>query len=157
MVGRGTKGFGRSLSRMTPSRLLFIDESLSKRLAALLKHRGRAAVSSSEAELLELKDEPLLRAIYENRDDIVFVTADDDLPGEHPGVLKEVGATVATICPFQKGKWTAHPGNLSDEESWKREIVSRWAHSMQSQERRTFKRYFLSGSQRWVPRKRPIV
>ena len=81
---------------MGPSRLLFIDESLSKRLAALLKHRGRAAVSSSEAKLLEMKDEPLLREIYKDGKDIVFVTADDDLPAEHPGVLREVGATVAT-------------------------------------------------------------
>ena len=142
---------------MGPSRLLFIDESLSKRLAALLKHRGRAAQSSSEAELLEYKDEPLLREIYKGGEDIVFVTADDDLPAEHPGVLKEVGATVATIAPFERGKWVCHSGALSDEEAWKREIVSRWAHSMQEQERRTFRRYYLNGGRRWVPRKRPVV
>jgi hypothetical protein len=142
---------------MGPSRLLFIDESLSKRLAALLKHRGRAAHSCSELNLLELEDEPLLREVYKDRQDIVFVTADDFLPAEHPGVLKEVGATVATIAPFERGKWTCHSGILSDEESWKREIVSRWAHSMQEQERRTFKRYYLNGGRRWVPRKRPIV
>jgi hypothetical protein len=142
---------------MGPSRLLFIDESLSKRLAALLKHRGRAAQSSSEAKLLEMKDEPLLREIYKDGKDIVFVTADDDLPAEHPGVLKEVGATIATIAPFERGKWQAHPEALSDEEAWKREIVSRWAHSMQEQERRTFRRYHLNGGRRWVPRKRSIV
>jgi predicted nuclease of predicted toxin-antitoxin system len=68
---------------MGPSRLLFIDESLSKKLAAVLKQRGRAAVASSELELLELKDEPLLREVYKDREDIVFVTADDDLPREH--------------------------------------------------------------------------
>lgn len=139
------------------SRLLYIDESLSKRLAALLKHRGRAAEAASEAELLEYKDEPLLREVYKDRRDIVFVTADDDLPGEHPGVLREVGATVATIAPFEKGKWLSHPRGLSDEETWKREIVSRWAHSMQDQERRTFRRYFLNGGRRWVPRRKPIV
>lgn len=140
------------------SRLLYIDESLSKRLAALLKHRGRAAISASEAEFLTLKDEPLLRALYKDRDDIVFVTADDGLPFEHPGVLREVGATVATIAPFERGKWNPHPqGGLSDEETWKREIVSRWAHSMQEQEPRTYKRYFLNGGRRWAPRKRLIV
>ena len=66
---------GSRIDQMGPSRLLFIDESLSKRLAALLKHRGRAAQSSSEAELLEYKDEPLLREIYKGGEDIVFVTA----------------------------------------------------------------------------------
>lgn len=142
---------------MTASRLLFIDESLSKRLAALLKQRGRAAESVSEAGLLTMKDEPLLREIYRNRDDIVFVTADDSLPAEHPGILREVGATIATIAPFEIGKWTGHPGNLADEEAWKREIVSKWAHTMQEQERRTFRRYFLNGGRKWVPRKKPIV
>ncbi|HEX9968058.1 MAG TPA: hypothetical protein VGB06_08935 [Solirubrobacterales bacterium] len=142
---------------MGPSRLLFIDESLSKRLAAVLKHRGRAAVSSSELNLLELKDEPLLREVYKDGQDVVFVTADDDLPAEHAGVLKEVGATVATVAPFERGKWVCHPGILSDEEAWKREIVSRWAHAMQEQPKRTHKRYYLNGGRRWRPRKKSVV
>jgi hypothetical protein len=142
---------------MGPSRLLFIDESLSKRLAAVLKHRGRAAVSSSELKLLELKDEPLLREVYKNGEDIVFVTADDDLPREHAGVLKEVGATVATVAPFERGKWVCHPGVLSDEEAWKREIVNRWAHAMQEQPKRTHKRYYLNGGRRWRPRKKSVI
>lgn len=142
---------------MGPSRLLFIDESLSKRLAVLLKHRGRAAASASELGLLTLKDEPLLRELYKDGEDVVFVTADDSLPAEHATVLGEVGATVATVAPFEKGKWPMHPCNLNDEESWKREIVSRWAHAMQDQPRRTHKRYFLNGGRRWRPRRKPIA
>jgi hypothetical protein len=142
---------------MGPSRLLFIDESLSKRLAALLKQRGRAAISCSELKLLELADEPLLREVYKDRADIVFVTADDSLPAEHHGVLREVGATVATIAPFEKGKWPIEPCTLADEEVWKREIVSRWAHAMQEQPRRTHKRYFLNGGRQWRPRRKPVV
>lgn len=142
---------------MGPSRLLFIDESLSKRLATLLKHRGRAAISCSERELLELADEPLLREVYKDGDDVVFVTADDSLPAEHAGVLREVGATVATIAPFERGKWPIERCALADEETWKREIVSRWAHAMQEQPRRTHKRYFLNGGRRWRPRRRPVM
>jgi hypothetical protein len=142
---------------MLPSRLLYIDESLSKRLAGLLRHRGRAAKAVSEAGLLTLEDEPLLRAIYKEHEDIVFVTADDDLPGEHPGILREVGATVATVAPFERGRWQSQQAGVSDEEAWKREIVSRWAHAMQEQERRTFKRYYLNGGRQWKPRKRPVA
>jgi hypothetical protein len=142
---------------MLPSRLLYIDESLSKRLAGLLRHRGRAARAVSEAGLLTLEDEPLLRAIYKEREDIVFVTADDNLPSEHPGILREVRATVATVAPFERGKWRSQQAGISDEEAWKREIVQRWAHSMQGQERGTARRYFLSGGQKWAPRKRPIA
>lgn len=142
---------------MGPSRLLFIDESLSKRLAALLKHRGRAAVSASELGFLSLKDEELLRRLYDDGEDIVFVTADDSLPAEHAKVIGEVGGTIATVAPFEKGKWPIHPCNLTDEESWKREIVSRWAHAMQDQPRRTHKRYFLNGARRWRPRRKPIT
>jgi hypothetical protein len=139
---------------MAPSRLLFIDESLSKRLCGMLRQRGRAADCCSRAKLIGFEDEPLLREVYKARHDIVFVTADDDLPGEHPGVLREVGATVATIAPFERGKWRAHDPGFSDEEAWKREIVHRWAHAMQEQERRTFRRYFLSGARPWAKRKR---
>lgn len=142
---------------MGPSRLLFIDESLSKRLAALLKHRGRAAVSSSELGFLSLKDEPLLRKLYEKGEDIVFVTADDSLPAEHAKVLGEVGGTVATVAPFEKGKWPVHPCTLTDEEAWKREIVSRWAHVMQEQPRRSHRRYFLNGGRQWRPRRKPVT
>jgi hypothetical protein len=142
---------------MGPSRLLFIDESLSKRLAALLKHRGRAAASASEMGFLTLKDEELLRALYKEGEDIVFVTADDSLPIEHAHVLGQVGGTVATVAPFERGKWPLHSCNLTDEESWKREIVSRWAHAMQEQPRRSHKRYFLNGGRKWRPRRRPIT
>jgi len=142
---------------MPASRLLFIDESLSKRLCAMLRQRGRAADCCSRAKLSGLLDEPLLREVYKARDDIVFVTADDGLPAEHPGILREVGATVATIAPFERGKWRAHDPGFSDEEAWKREIVHRWAHAMQEQERRTVKRYFLSGPRRWTKRKRLYV
>jgi hypothetical protein len=142
---------------MGPSRKLFIDESLSKRLAALLKHRGRAALSSSELGFHGLLDAPLLRKVYEGGEDIVFVTADDSLPAEHAEVLGEVGATVATVAPFEKGKWPVGPCSLADEEAWKREIVSRWAHAMQEQPRRTHKRYFLNGGRKWRPRRKPVA
>lgn len=141
---------------MSRSRLLYIDESLSKRVAALLRQRGRAAESASEAGLLGALDDPVLEAVYKDREDIVFVTADDGLPAEHGKTLREVGATVATIAPYEGGKWWSYRDG-SHEEAWKREIVSRWAHSMQEQERRTLKRYYLNGGRRWVPRKRPIV
>jgi hypothetical protein len=137
------------------SRLLYIDESLSKRLAAMLKQRGRHATCASELGFIGLKDEPLLRQVYADRDDIVFVTADDDLPKEHGGVIKEVGATIATIAPYLRGNpWPSRQENLSEEESWKRETVHRWAHAMQDQERRTTRRYSPRAGVRWTPKQR---
>ena len=104
-----------------------------------------------------MKDEPLLREIYKDGRDIVFVTADDDLPAETSGRPEGGRRDHRTIAPFERGKWLAHPEALSDEEAWKREIVSRWAHAMQEQEARTFRRYYLNGGRLWVPRKRSVV
>jgi hypothetical protein len=137
-----------------PSRPLHIDESLSKRLAKMLRERGRNAQSASEMGLLELKDEPALRAVYESGDDVVFVTADDSLPSDHAGVVREVRATIATIRPFELSRGWASPyqQGISEEEAWKRETVQRWAHVIADQERGTKRRYSPSGYTTWTPK-----
>jgi hypothetical protein len=130
-----------------PVRLLVIDDSLDKRLAHQLEQRGRQAKSTEWLGLLELKDEPLLRAISGLDDpDPVLVTGDDGMPGEHGGLIASLGLTIATIDGQRAEGW--------GREEWKKEIVHRWAHSMNIQQRGTCRRYSLTRHDVWRRRRR---
>jgi hypothetical protein len=128
-------------------RLLVIDESLDKRLAQQLEARGRRALSADWLGLSGLKDEPLLQALANLQEarDLVLVTADDAMPAEHAGLIQSLSITIATIDGQRPAEWP--------REEWKKEIVHRWAHAMQLQERATARRYSALRHGHWTPRR----
>jgi hypothetical protein len=116
-------------------RLLVIDESLDRRLAHQLEQRGRKAASAERLELLGLLDPEVLRTLSKRDDDWMLVTGDDDMPGEHGPLIAGLGVTIATVDGRRLHDW--------GREEWKKEIVHRWAHSMQAQPPGTVRRYGL--------------
>lgn len=99
-------------------------------------------------------DPLLLRAVFRDHPDAVLVTADDNMPLNHPLIIKEVGATIATIEPWERRQRPplVLPPSLSADEAWKREVVQRWAHAMAIQEAGTIRRYARERSGVWKPR-----
>ncbi len=136
-------------------RLLVIDADLNPRIASELRKRGRAAKSLQQLGWKAMEDPEMVRAVFGRLTDPVLVTTDDNMPADHPEVLNEVQATVATIEP-----WELHPASVvardaetSVEETYEREVVHRWAQAMQTQTRGTTKRYFLGGARAWKRRR----
>lgn len=127
-----------------------IDADLPKRLAPALGNRNRNAISAAALGLADnVKDPELLRALaanYGGKREWVLVTGDDGMPAEHGEVILETAATIATIHPEYPEGMTQH--------AWRIDVVQRWAHAMQDQTARTVRRYALSGSQVWKPRRR---
>jgi hypothetical protein len=138
----------------TVERLLVVDESLSPKMAHRLRERGRGAKSTVELGYGRLKDPALLRALFGDLPDAVLVTGDDNMPQNHPLVIKEVAATVATIEPWDRRDRPplVLPPGLSSDEAWKREVVQRWAHVMAVQERQSIRRYSRDRNAIWKPR-----
>lgn len=143
---------------MSAARILVVDASLNApRIASELRKRGRVARSAQELKLARFKDPPLLEALCSHFDDPVLVTADDKMPLVHGDLIRQLGATIATLEP-----WERHPNlvesqtaETNDQEAYEREIVHRWAHSMQGQERGAVRRYFLAaGARSWRSRSR---
>lgn len=135
-----------------------MDASLSSKLAGRLRERGRAARSAGELGVKDHEDPDLLRAVFAEHPEAVLVTADDNMPADHPDVIKEVGATIATIEPWERRprEPLILPENLTAEEAWKREVLQRWAHSMAVQDRRDVRRYTRNASGRtWTPWVKP--
>lgn len=135
---------------MSRDRLLVIDADLPKRLAPALGYRNRNAITAAALGLADnVKDPELLRALaanYGGKREWVLVTGDDGMPAEHGEVILETAATIATIHPEYPEGMTQH--------AWRIDVVQRWAHAMQDQAARTVRRYTLSGSQLWRPRRR---
>jgi hypothetical protein len=138
-----------------PERLLIVDASLAPKLASRLRERGRAAKSAGELGWKDHEDPDLLRSVFGEYPEAVLVTADDNMPADHPLIIKEVGATIATIEPWDRRPrppLVLHDGMTADE-AWKREVVHRWAHSMATQALREVRRYARDvGGKRWTPR-----
>jgi hypothetical protein len=130
------------LSRCT----LVLDENLNPRLATELTRRGRNATRVQELGLRGSADPQLLDKLDSQLDIWVLVTADDRLPDSHSEAVHRVGATVATINPEREAGWPL--------EEWRREIVHRWAHTMQDQAEGTLRRYTLRRHGVWRPRRR---
>jgi hypothetical protein len=84
----------------------------------------------------------------------VLVTADDNMPENHPLVIQEVGATLATIEPWERRERPplVLPEGLSADEAWKREVIQRWAHKMATQEPQSIRRYARQRHGLWTPR-----
>lgn len=138
-------------------RLLVVDASLTPKLATRLKERGREAVSANELGWKDYLDPDLLRAVFGRYPNAVLVTGDDKMPQEHPVVIAEVKATIATIEPWDRVARTPHrvtPDGLSDEEIWKREVVQRWAHKMATQDSESVRRYSRERGAPWTARVR---
>lgn len=127
-------------------RLLIVDESLNKRIAVDLRHRGVNAKTVAALGWRGKLDPALLSAIAEGHPDAVLITGDDNLPATHAEVLKETEVTVAIVGP-------GRPEGFS-EDQWDFEIVQRWAHKLADQPAGTVKRYGLAGAREWRLRKR---
>jgi len=85
------------------------------------------------------------------RPDDVIDAGKDDFAGN----VERFGATIATVEP-----WSRHPDliespipdEISNQEAYEREVVHRWAHSMQVQESGSIRRYYVSTHRTWTPR-----
>lgn len=136
-----------------PERLLVIDESLSPKMASRLRERGREALSTLQLGLREALDPEVLEAVFGSHPEAVLVTGDDRMPEEHPVVIANLKATIATIEPWERrprAPLAEHP-ELAVEEIWKREVVQRWAHVMATQDRGTIRRYARDRHAMWSP------
>jgi hypothetical protein len=127
-------------------RLLVIDASLNRRIAAELKGRGRAAASAAELGAARMTDAELIRALSRRLADEpwVLVTADDFLPGEHGELLTRHHLTVATVAALGRGVGVG-------EERHARETCHRWAHAMAAQEPGSVRRYSPAANRAWTP------
>ncbi len=134
---------------MSRDRLIVVDACLSKRLAAQLRERKRQAVSAASLDLDQHLDPDLLRELAQRKRSWVLVTGDDSMPAEHGSVIIETRATIATIHPEYPREMTEH--------HWRMDVVQRFAHTMQSQEPGTVRRYALNGSVPWTPRRRHVL
>jgi hypothetical protein len=128
---------------------LVLDENLNPRLATELSRRGRDATRVQELGLRGSADPQLLDKLDGQLDTWVLVTADDALPKSHAEAVQRVRATIATINPEREAGWPL--------ETWRREIVHRWAHAMQEQAAGTIRRYTLRRHGIWRPRRRRPV
>ena len=132
-----------------PQGLLVLDASLSRRIAAELKGRGRAAAAAAELGLARAGDPELLRGLARRMGDQpwVLVTADDFLPAEHADLVAELGATIATVQARGRGRGV-------DEERFARETCHRWAHAMAGQAPGAVRRYSPEANRPWTARLR---
>ena len=131
-----------------PARLI-IDADIHKRVTTELNARGRDAIATSELDLSREKDEPLLRALAVQLGDPeawVLVTGDDAMPDDHQAAFAELQITLATIDPRR-------PEDVG-EDSWRRDVVHRWAHAIQIQPAGTIRRYSAIRHGLWKPRRR---
>lgn len=136
-------------------RPLAIDESLSHRLAGRLRERGREARSWKDLGLKGLNDPQVIRDVHAKLGpEAVVVTGDDHMPEDHADVIAELRATIAVVAPYNPRRRAWQAQAISPEEAWKREIVARWAHAMQTQERGSVRRYSLNGGSVWKPVRR---
>lgn len=131
-----------------------IDASLSGKLAGRLRERGRDAKSAAELGWKDHLDPDLLRAVFGAFPEAVLVTGDDRMPLEHPVVIEAVGATIATVEPYDRIPRQPFPvpdGHTAPE-VWKRDVVQRWAHAMAAQESQSIRRYSRVNAAAWTPR-----
>lgn len=131
-----------------PEWLLLIDASLTHRIAKELRDRGRNALAARDLRVDRFLDPALLRFIHMAWPLATLVTGDDHMPEEHGHLVARWSLTLAIVDPVVPGSHT--------KETWKREVVHRWAHKMQEQERGTVYRYAAaSGGRRWTRPKNP--
>ncbi len=131
-------------------RKLFIDEDLNRRIPIELRKRGhKHAQWMPAAGFQGFKDPQLIRGIATLDAEAVLVTGDFNMPATHAAVISKTRLTLAIIDPV-------HPPEYSHDE-WDREVVHKWAHKMEEQERGSIRIYTVRGSREWKPRRRPRV
>lgn len=130
-------------------RLLVLDASLNRRIAAELKGRGRAAAAAAELGMARASDPELLRGVSRRLGDQpwVLLTADDFLPAEQAELVAELQVTIATVQAQGRGRGV-------DEERFARETCHRWAHSMARQADGALRRYSPQANRPWTARLR---
>ena len=134
---------------MARERLLFLDEDVPKRLAKELRDRGRNTTTIYSTDLKGRRDHELLPELVPRfGPNVVLVTADEDMPEQHGKALREAGMTVAVI----DGRHKQHGYPDEEQDAWKREVVHRWAHTMQLQAVGTIRRYSLHRHGEWRSR-----
>lgn len=126
-------------------RLMILDECVSKQVAAELRRRGRNAKGVLELGLGG-KDDALIEQIAESHPDAVLVTGDDRMPADHAETLARTGVTVATVDPIRPSDFLAR--------EWNHEVIQRWAHVIETQDRGTVRRYGLA-NRLWTDRRQP--
>ncbi len=133
---------------MPGKRLLIIDASLNRRMAAELRRRGREATNLNRIGAAEAKDPVLLRFLHMNcGDNWVLITYDDHLPEEHASLVKRWSPTVAIIDPYMDEGY--------EDDQWQWDVMHRWAHKIEEQERGTIRRYSLRSHRPWKKPRRP--
>lgn len=135
---------------MVGLRLIIVDADLPKRLATELRNRGRPAFSTADLGIADFKD-PLLLTDLAGRyakEPWILVTGDDAMPAEHGEIIVETNATIATVHPEQ-------PPSLT-QDAWRRDVVHRWAHMLQTQTTGNVRRYNDRSSRLWAPRSRHV-
>jgi hypothetical protein len=138
-------------------RVLVIDENLNPRIARELRNRGRHARPIEDLGLKGAPDPTIIEKVFAFYENVVLVTGDDSLPGEHASALARVKATVATVAPWNRkdaevGRWDGRDHRNEDE--WDQEIVHRWAHLIELQPPGTVKRYRPNAYGDWTARQR---
>lgn len=126
-------------------RLLIIDASLSSRLAGELRDRGRKSKSLAEVGDKHAEDPELLEFLHDQFPQAVLVTADDHMPSDHANAVAEYSSTLAIVDPLIKPPYDP----FQEVEEWRREIVHRWAHRMETLESGQVRRYSLNRSDPW--------
>jgi len=136
--------------RHKPDRLIIVDASLSRRVAATLRERGREAKALTELGLRAALDPQVLEDVFSQYPEAVLLTGDDRMPEAHPEPIRRFRATMATVEPWDRRPRATRVGDLPQEEMWKREVSQRWAHEVAQQERATIWRY-SERRRRWTP------
>lgn len=131
--------------------LLVVDASLSTRIAAELRKRGRDARSLAQMGLKKLLDPDLIPRLADRLADVewLLLTGDDRMPLEHGEIIEACGATVATVHPWADYRGRGFPS----QEAYKHEVVHRWAHKLVEQKPRTVRRYTPFRHGVWTPRR----
>ena len=131
---------------MAQPRLLFLNEDVPKRLVGELSGRGYNATSVYAQGIRGTLDPDLIALLPERYGDcVVLVTANESMPIEHAGELREAGLTVAVIDGRHE---------QTHQEAWKRDTVHRWAHTMRDQAHGTIRRYSPKNHAQWSRRRR---
>jgi hypothetical protein len=132
-----------------PRRRLVLDADINHTIAGELRNRGRNATSVITLRLGKLKDPDLLRTLSQRfaGEDWILITGDDQLPLEHGTIVAELGITIAVV-DSRKVLWEGKYGTL---DVWRRDVIHRFAHTMEDQPVMTKRRYGRTNT-KWTPR-----